>query len=105
MRGAWSQRPDCRLVVTGMQPGGAANVVSDLEIEAHVQDGGITVPSVRPVVSTAVSQIGRVVRDGETAFMSQTGDVAACGTRILDGPDDAASARTAGRTGKRIAEE
>jgi glycosyltransferase involved in cell wall biosynthesis len=105
MREAWSLYPDCRLVVTGSQPGAAANVVSELEIEAHIQDGRVTLPSGGPVVSTPVGQIGRVVRDGETAFTSPAGDVAAYGARILDGLDDAASARAVRRAGKRIAEE
>jgi len=146
MREVWRRRPDCRLVVTGMRPDWAANVVAELEMERHVQDGGIVLAgylprqellalyskatalliplfddlasqarfptklgeylaSGRPVVSNHIGEVGRFVRDGETAFLSPAGDVAAYSARILDVLDDTASARAVGRAGRRVAEE
>ena len=146
MSEVWIRRPDCRLVVTGMQPSRASNVVSQLEMEAHLHDGSITLAgylpraellslyskasalliplsddaasqarfptklgeylaSGRPVVSNPVGELGRSVRDGETAFLSPAGDVTAYAARILDVLDDTVSAQAVGQAGKRLAEE
>jgi len=48
MREVWSRRPDCRLVVTGVPPSSAFQIVSQLEMDAHIQDGSITLAGYLP---------------------------------------------------------
>jgi len=53
-----------------------------------------------PVVATRVGGVAEVVRDGETGFLVETGDVhgvAAAMFRILDDPEDAARMAAMGR--------
>ena len=59
----------------------------------------------RPVVTTQIGEIGRFLRDGETAFVAETPDVEEFAAKMVDALDDPASAARIGAAGRRVAEK
>jgi glycosyltransferase involved in cell wall biosynthesis len=142
----WSRHPDCRLVVTGMDPE-RVKLLAELEGVATALDDGHIVPkgylprerllaeyaqaaallaplhddlrslarfpsklgeylvSARPVVTTNVGEIGRFLRDGETAFVALENGVDAFAAKIGEVVEDSALAAAVGLAGRRVAEE
>ena len=59
----------------------------------------------RPVVTTNIGEIGRYLRDGETAFVSPSDDVEAFAAKMLEALQDPARSAIIGAEGRRVAEE
>jgi glycosyltransferase involved in cell wall biosynthesis len=59
----------------------------------------------RPVVTTAVGEVERFFRDGETAFIAPPGDPGAYAAAVIAALDDPAAAAAVGRAGRRLAEK
>ena len=59
----------------------------------------------RPVVTTQIGEIGRFLRDGETAFIAETPDVEAFAAKMVEALEDPGRAARIGAAGRRVAEE
>jgi glycosyltransferase involved in cell wall biosynthesis len=94
MREVWSRRPDCRLVVTGMQSGWAANVVSELEMKADVEDGRIALAGYLPrqELLTLYSQASALLIPlfddpaSRARFPTKLGEYLAAGRPVVSNP-------------------
>jgi hypothetical protein len=94
MTEVWSQRPDCRLVVTGMEPKRAANVVSELELAGHVQDGRITLAGYLPrqELGTLTAQASALLAPlfddlaSRARFPTKLGEYLASGRPVVTNP-------------------
>jgi hypothetical protein len=59
----------------------------------------------RPIVTTAVGEIERFFRDGETAFIARPDDPGAYAAAVIAALDDPAAAGAVGKAGRRLAEQ
>jgi len=59
----------------------------------------------RPVVTSRVGEVGRFLRDGESAYIAEPDDVGAFAATLIAALDDAVTAAAVGAAGRRVAEE